>query len=259
MTATSLQPARSVADLSEGVVLATVEIAAPAERVFRALTDPKELAKWWGSPDTYRTEEWTADLRVGGHWRATGRNVDGRLFKVEGEFLEIDPPRKIVQTWNPDWDGGHVTTITYRLDAIESGTRVTVRHAGFGDRVESCRNHGQGWERVLGWLFDHVQRPMYFLCRLLPPRPTFQLDMTESERNVMREHAGYWRELAQKGVALAFGPVMDPKGGWGVGLLRVRDEAELAEVQRNDPTMRSGLGFGYEAFVMPTLVVAQKI
>ena len=65
MTTLSRQPARSVADLTAGVILATVEIRAPIERVFRALTDPNELVRWWGSADTYRTEEWTADLRVG--------------------------------------------------------------------------------------------------------------------------------------------------------------------------------------------------
>lgn len=149
--------ARSVADLTAGVILASVEIAAAPERVFRALTDPNELVRWWGSPDTYRTEEWTADLRVGGRWQARGHGVDGRGFTVQGEFLEVDPPRRLVQTWAPDWEGGFVTTITYRLDPIGGGgTRLTLRHEGFGEHRDSCRSHGMGWERVLGWLRDHV-------------------------------------------------------------------------------------------------------
>lgn len=156
MTALAAQPARSVADLTTGVILASVEIAAPPERVFRALTDPEELIRWWGSPDTYRTEEWTADLRVGGHWRARGHGADGRPFSVEGEFLQIDPPRQLVQTWAPDWEGGFVTTITYRLEPIVGGTRLTLRHEGFGEHREACRSHGLGWERVLGWLGAYV-------------------------------------------------------------------------------------------------------
>jgi uncharacterized protein YndB with AHSA1/START domain len=151
--------ARSVADLTAGVILASVEIAAPPERVFRALTDPNELIRWWGSPDTYRTEEWTADLRVGGRWRARGHGVDGRAFTVQGEFLEVDPPRRLAQTWSPDWEGGFVTTITYRLDPIEGGTRLTLRHEGFGEHRDACRSHGQGWERVLGWLRAYVSAP----------------------------------------------------------------------------------------------------
>ena len=43
--------ARAVADLSDGIILATVEVAAAAERVFRALTDPNEIPRWWGSAD----------------------------------------------------------------------------------------------------------------------------------------------------------------------------------------------------------------
>jgi uncharacterized protein YndB with AHSA1/START domain len=257
MTAPSLEPARSVADLSDGVVLATVEIAAPADRVFRALTDPKELTQWWGSPETYRTEEWVQDLRVGGKWHATGRGSDGHTFTVEGEFLEIDPPRKLVHTWKPDWDGGHVTTITYRLDAIASGTRVTVRHAGFGERRESCNNHGRGWERVLGWLQAHVSKPMFFLCRLLPPRPTFALDMSDAERKIMLEHGVYWRELLAKGQVIAFGPVLDPNGPWGLGLACVRDQAELETMQQNDPAILAQIGLRYESFPMMTLISAK--
>src|SRR5262249_15104810 len=173
-------------------------------------------------------------------------------------FLEIDPPRKIVQTWKPDWDGGHVTTITYRLDAIANGTRVTVRHAGFGERVESCKNHGLGWERVLGWLGAHAGKPMFFLSRLLPPRPSFMLDMSEAERKLMQEHAAYYRTLATRRVAIAYGPVMDPKGGWGVGIMRARDQAEIDGLLNQDPTIRSGLGFRYETFVMPAVVVGER-
>src|SRR5262245_47193804 len=134
-------PARAVADTASGTVLASVEIAAPPERVFKALTTPEEIVRWWGSDSVYRTTEWVQDLRVGGRWKATGKGADGSPFSVEGEFLEIDAPRRLVHSWKPEWDGGHVTRVTYRLEPIERGTRVTVRHEGFGDRAESCRNH----------------------------------------------------------------------------------------------------------------------
>lgn len=158
MTAPTLQDARSVADLTAGVVLASVEIAVPPERVFRALTDPDQLMHWWGSPDTYRIHEWTADVRVGGRWRSQGRSADGRPFTVGGEYLEVVAPHKIVQTWVPDWEGRIVTTLTYRLEAIPGGTRLTVRHEGFGEHRGSCQSHGLGWERVLRWLRDYVAR-----------------------------------------------------------------------------------------------------
>ena len=52
----SQRSARALADVNGGIILAEVEIAAPPERVFRALTQSDEIVRWWGSPDAYRTE-----------------------------------------------------------------------------------------------------------------------------------------------------------------------------------------------------------
>jgi hypothetical protein len=52
----------------------------------------------------------------------------------------------------------------------------------------------------------------FFLCKLVPPRPTFAQDMTEAETKLMQEHVMYWKELAGRGIAVVFGPVADPKG-----------------------------------------------
>jgi uncharacterized protein YndB with AHSA1/START domain len=149
--------ARSLADLAAGIIVATVEIAAPAARVFRALTDPRELMQWWGSPETYRAHRWEADFRVGGRWRVEGKGVDGKPYAIHGEFLEIATPRRVVQTWDHDWEDDHpVTKLTYVLDDIPGGTRLTVRHEGFANRTESCDSHAKGWERVLQWLAGHL-------------------------------------------------------------------------------------------------------
>jgi uncharacterized protein YndB with AHSA1/START domain len=153
--------ARALADVAAGVVVATVQIAAPAERVFRAITDPEELMHWWGSPETYRAHAWESDLRVGGKWRVEGKSADGHPYSVYGEFIEIVPPRKLVHTWQHDWDANHPETkVTFILEEIPGGTRVTVRHEGFGPRAESCTSHANGWERVLAWLEAHVERPV---------------------------------------------------------------------------------------------------
>jgi uncharacterized protein YndB with AHSA1/START domain len=152
--------ARALADLAAGSVLATVDIAAPAERVFRALSDPKELVQWWGSPETYRAHRWDADFRVGGKWRVEGKSAAGAPCSVHGEFLEIVAPRRLVQTWSYDWDGDQrPTKLTYLLEDIPGGTRVTVRHEGFAS-PEACGSHSAGWERVLGWLEDHIEKAL---------------------------------------------------------------------------------------------------
>src|SRR5258708_13329676 len=102
--------ARAVADLSEGFILATVEIAAPPERVFRALAS-KEVCEWWVRPGVFDTREWTGDVRIGGHWRGAGIG-NGRPFVLEGGFLGIDPPQKLVPTWVPAGLPGGPTTLS---------------------------------------------------------------------------------------------------------------------------------------------------
>jgi len=160
MTAVINPTPRAVADVTSGVIHASVEIAAPPERVFRALTDGGEVVRWWGSTDTYRLQEFTADLRVGGQWRSRGVAADGKPFQVTGEFLTIDAPHLLVQTWTPDWAPGLKTTLTYRLDAIPGGgTRLTLRHEGFGAHREAFEGHTRGWEIVLGFLAKFLVAP----------------------------------------------------------------------------------------------------
>ncbi len=157
MTELKYSTARAVADVAQGMLLATIDIAVPAERVFRALTS-EELALWWGSPDLYRVTKWSGDVRAGGAWRSEGVDVNGKPFAVHGEFLEVAPPHKLVQTWQYDWDPtGSVTTITWRLTSIEGGTRVVIRHEGFGTAHDACAGHANGWERVLTWLSLHFE------------------------------------------------------------------------------------------------------
>lgn len=81
-----------------------------------------------------------------------------------------------------------------------------------------------------------------FLLKLIPPRPTFAEDMTEAERNVMREHVSRWKDLAEKGIAVVFGPVLDPRGAWGVAIVEVADEADAHALVPNDPVIKAGLG-----------------
>ena len=254
--------ARAIADVTEGTILASVDIAVPPERVFAALTDGNEIARWWGAPDLYTTDRWVADLRVGGRWRADGTGRDGKPFFVEGEFLEIDAPHRIVQTWEPGWTLGLKTTITYQLTVIAGGTRLVVRQEGFKGKPDSCQGHSEGWVRVLGWLVSFVtpkpaettDHSLYFFARLLSERSSFMTDMSEDERQMMRAHGAYWLSKQAEGKMLLFGPVADPKGGWGLGVFRVSSEAELHELQSHDPAILGQRGLYYENLPMPRVI-----
>ena len=150
MTSPAQSSPRAIADLTSGTILASVEIAAPPERVFRAISSA-EVADWWGSAETYRVTRWTADLRAGGWWRSEGVSATGQQFTVSGDILEFEPPRLFVHTWCYDHKPGDVTTVRYLIEPIPGGSRLTIRHGGFTDR-EACEGHAQGWERVLSWL-----------------------------------------------------------------------------------------------------------
>ena len=88
------------------------------------------------------------------------RFADGTTNGGSGELAEIDGPRKLVMTrgfeQHPLW-GTHETTITYRLDPVATGTRVTVRDEGFIGRSEAAYRNAEHWERVLGWLDAYVK------------------------------------------------------------------------------------------------------
>ena len=96
-TAEKWAPPRAVADGVGGMILATAEIAAPPDALFRAFTT-NEVEHWWGHPDYYKQTDWKSDVRVGGAWSSVVRFTNGMTNVGSGEFAELDPPRKIVMT-----------------------------------------------------------------------------------------------------------------------------------------------------------------
>ena len=134
---------RAVADLAEGLILATVEIERSPERVFDALAS-QEITSWWVRPGVFDTREWNGDMRVGGAWRASGM-ARGRPYSLEGDFTEVNRPKRLVHTWHTVGVADSPTTVTYVLEKIDGGTRITLRHSGFSSR-ETCINTCIGWE-----------------------------------------------------------------------------------------------------------------
>ena len=86
----------------------------------------------------------------------------------------------------------------------------------------------------------------HFFCKLIAPRPTFPFDMDESEQALMGRHAAYWAGMCQEGAVLVYGPVMDPKGPYGMGIFEGADEADVKRRTGADPVMQAGIGFRIE-------------
>ena len=96
----------------------------------------------------------------------------------------------------------------------------------------------------------------HYVCRLTGPRPTFPQDMTPREAEIMQAHVAYCGELLRAGKALVFGPVADPAGVWGLGVLQLADDADPQEIVANDPVTKANAGFKYE--LMPMLRAATQ-
>ena len=126
-------------------------IRAPADRLFRAWTDPLELQHWWHLDE----EGWqfagaSVDLRVGGGYRVAMIDPDGRTHTAIGVYREIHPPARLSFTW--DWEnpanrvGDTLVTIEFR-EAADHQTEVIVTHR-FED-ASRIGMHEQGWTQLL--------------------------------------------------------------------------------------------------------------
>jgi uncharacterized protein YndB with AHSA1/START domain len=141
--------------LAPGSVIAHAQIGASPERIFQALTSG-EITKWWVRPGVFDTREWNGDVRAGGRFTASGLGK-GQPYTIEGEFTEVDPPRKLVHTWRlagaPD---APVTTVTYELEPREGGTHIILHHDGFPS-PEAAANTRIGWETSFDALEEYLK------------------------------------------------------------------------------------------------------
>ncbi|MFN2521291.1 MAG: SRPBCC family protein [Candidatus Limnocylindria bacterium] len=104
-------------------IVITRELDAPRDLVLSAITDPALIPNWWG-PRRYTTTVDKMDVRAGGAWRFINSGPDGE-HGFRGEYREIVPPEKIVQTF--EWEGlpGHISVETLTLEEVSGKTRMT--------------------------------------------------------------------------------------------------------------------------------------
>ena len=81
----------------------------------------------------------------------------------------------------------------------------------------------------------------HFFFKLIPPRPTFATDMSDSERALMLQHVSYIRTFYDTGRVLAYGPVQASEGSYGFAVLEMPDAAAAEAFATNDPTILAGL------------------
>ena len=134
--------------------------AVPREEVFRAWTEPEVLRRWWAAAPDWEGTRAEVDVRVGGRYRLSMRDPhSGDEHPVGGEYVEIDPPARLVYTWT--WEGGDAdspsagSVVTVEFLADGERTTVVLTHDGIADE-RSRDQHAHGWAGCLDNLGTRV-------------------------------------------------------------------------------------------------------
>jgi uncharacterized protein YndB with AHSA1/START domain len=128
---------------------------APRERVWRALTDPKLVAQWWGRGNKLVIER--LEVERGGHWRFVEHTAGG-VFGFEGRFREVTPPERLEQTF--EWDGqpGHVVINTTTLESLVDGRTRLVTVSLFLTEEDRAGMMSSGMEQGLNESYRALDR-----------------------------------------------------------------------------------------------------
>ena len=121
------------------------------ERVWRALTEPAEIAQWLMRADDFAP-------RVGHKFRLVGRPQPGWRGFVECEVLTCVPPRELSYSWVGNV-GQKPMTVRFVLEATPKGTRLTFRHTGFvgvGGFLLARLMLGPGWKKMFATRLPRV-------------------------------------------------------------------------------------------------------
>ena len=78
----------------------------------------------------------------------------------------------------------------------------------------------------------------YFAAKLISPRPTFPSDMSDDEKQLMQKHSEFWKVLLDNEKAIVTGPVLDPKGAYGFGIVIAESEEEACLLLKDDPAQK---------------------
>ncbi len=122
-------------------------ISAPCAMVFRAWSEPEQMAQWFG-PAEVELRHFKADVKVGGAFRVHFVSKDGDHIAT-GNYREIVPNQRLKFSWS--WE--HYTMpdseVTVNFEDLGQTTRLTLVHEGLPDQ-EDADDHTKGWTSMIG-------------------------------------------------------------------------------------------------------------
>jgi uncharacterized protein YndB with AHSA1/START domain len=140
----------------QDTIVAEIQISAPPERVFHAISDADALQRWFGGSPECPVKTWKMEPRLGGRYSyATEKGpivVNGvSEFGCHGEILEFDPPRVLAYSWIANWhdDPTSRTLVRWELTSAQGGTHVRVTHSGLASLPVARKDYAGGWPGVV--------------------------------------------------------------------------------------------------------------
>ncbi len=118
--------------------------AATRERVYRAWTDSRQFAQWFGPTSDYNCIVTEMDLRVGGRYSVEMHHKGGNVHRVTGVYDVVKPPEKLVFTWRWLRDDFKDTVVTVEFLEQGNSTEVILTHDRFVT-LEDRGKHEEGW------------------------------------------------------------------------------------------------------------------
>ena len=146
--------------------VATREFEAPRTKVFKAWTDPRRLAEWWG-PRGFTNPTCEIEARPGGAIRIDIRGPDGTIYPMKGVVQEIVEPERLVFTaiafedeaGNPRMES--TVTVTFADD--NGNTKLALKNEvttadGSPEVSEALKGMPDGWSQSLDKLSEFLSR-----------------------------------------------------------------------------------------------------
>ncbi len=145
-------------------ILVTREFDAPRDVVYKAMTDPKLIPQWWG-PRRATTIVDKMDVRPGGAWRFVMREADGKESGFRGEYREIVPSEKIVQTFEWEPMAGHISVETGTLSDLPGGRTLFTTRSVFASKEDRDGMVESGMEGGLRETYDRFDEVLVELVK----------------------------------------------------------------------------------------------